>query len=79
MHVEQKFIKNTRFVGILTKDAKTNVGQNLGAMMQRLVHFTRRKTFVRYTPAGMISVMLLQCNVCEKDHFLMYFIPSFGE
>jgi len=45
----------------------------------RLVHFTRRKTFVGYTPAGKISLMLLQCNVCEKDHFVMYFIHSFGE
>lgn len=62
MRVVQKFILNTRFVGIPTKGMKISVGQNLGAMVQRPVHFARRKTFVRYTAAGMISVMLLQCK-----------------
>ena len=55
MHVVQKFIKNTRFVGIqrIRKQVLDRIS----------VHFTRRKTFVGYTPAGKISVMLLQCNV----------------
>ena len=61
MRVVQKFILNTRFVGIPTKGMKSS-GQNLGAMEQRPVHFARRKTFVRYTAAGMISVILLQCK-----------------
>ena len=79
MHVVLKFIKNTRFAGILTKDTKTSVGQNLGAMVQTGAFYKEKDVCrVHSCREDFCNALAMQCLICEKDHFVMYFMHSYS-